>query len=152
MSETSDISLLSLDNYNFIFQGKICSSYGGLAIYLLKKYDHKILTIHDHSDIWEGQFIKISGVTLHKNIVIGNIYRPPKDLKNNDRNFKEQLIPVFEHLHSIILEEVIAGDMNIDLLKINERNIFTEYFDSMLSHGFPLALPSLQDFLNEVLH
>ena len=34
--------------------------------------------------------------------------------------------------------------MNIDLLKINERNIFTEYFDSMLSHGFSpcITLPT----------
>ena len=136
MSEASDISLLSLDNHNFISQGKICSSHGGLAIYLLNKYDHKTFTIQDHPDIWEGQFIEISGVTLQKNIVIGNIYRPPKDLINNYRNFKEQLIPVIEHLHSINLEAAIAGDMNIDLLKINERNIFTEYFDSMVSHGF----------------
>ena len=110
----------------------------------IKKYAHKTLTIYDHSDIWEGQFIEISGVTLQKNIVIGNIYRPPKDLINNYRNFKEQLIPVFEHLHSINLEAVIAGDMNIDLLEINERNIFTEYFDSMLSHGFSpcITLPT----------
>ena len=64
LSEASDISLLSLDNYDFISQGKICSSQGGLAIYLLKKYDHKTLTIHDHSDIWEGQFSEISGATL----------------------------------------------------------------------------------------
>ena len=77
---------------------------------------------------------------------------PPKDLVNNYRNFKEQLIPIFEHLHSINLEAVIAGDMDIDLLKLNERNVYNEYFDSMISHGFPPVLPSLQDFLNEVLH
>ena len=151
MSDASDISLLFLDNYNFISQDKICSSHGGLAIYLLKKYDHKTLTIYDHSDIWEGQFIEIFWRYVTENIVIGNIYRPPKDLINNYQNFKEQLIPVLEHLHSINLEAVIAGDMNIDLLKIKERNIFTEYFDSMLSHGFPPCI-TLQDFLYEVLH
>ena len=80
---------------------------------------------------------------MHKNIVIGNIYRPPKDLVNNYRNFKEQLIPIFEHLHSINLKAVIAGDMNIDLLKI-KRNVFNEYFDSMISHGFSpcITLPT----------
>ena len=83
---------------------------------------------------------EISGATLRKNIVIGSIFRPPKDLINNYRNFKEQLLPVFEHLHSINLEAVIAGDMNIYLLKINERNIFSEYFDSMLSHGFSTCI------------
>ena len=103
------MSLLSLANYNLTSQGKICSSHGGLAIYLFKKYDHKTLTLYNHSDIWEGQLVEIAVVTLHKNIVIGNIYRPPKDLINNYRNFKEQLIPVFGHLHSIHFEAVIAG-------------------------------------------
>ena len=131
-------------NYNLISRSKICSSHGGLAIYLLKKYDHKTLTSYNHSDIWEGQFVEISGVTLHKNIVIVNNYRPLKDLVNNYPNFKEQLIPILEHLHSINLEAVIAGDMNIDLLKINERNVFNEYFDSMISHGFSpcITLPT----------
>ena len=34
--------------------------------------------------------------------------------------------------------------MNIDLLKINERNVFNEYFDSMISHGFSpcITLPT----------
>ena len=144
--------LLALANYNLISQGKISSCHGGLAIYLFKKYDHKTLTVYNHSDIWEGQFVEISGVTLHKDIVIGNIYRPPRDLVNDYRNFKEQLIPIFEHSNNINLEAVIAGDMNIDLLKINERNVFNEYFDSMISHGFPPALPSLQDFPSEVPH
>ena len=37
-------------------------------------------TLYNHSDIREGEFVEISGFTLHENIVIGNIYRPPKDL------------------------------------------------------------------------
>ena len=34
--------------------------------------------------------------------------------------------------------------MNIDLLKINERKVFNEYFDSMISHGFSpcITLPT----------
>ena len=32
-----------------------------------KKYDHKNPTSRNHSDIWEGQFVKVYGVTLLKN-------------------------------------------------------------------------------------
>ena len=71
LSEASDISLLLLDNYNFISQDKICSSHEGLAIYLLKKYDHKTLTIYDHSNIWEGQFIEI----FWRYVTVKNCYR-----------------------------------------------------------------------------
>ena len=35
LRDDSNNALISLDNYNFISQGKKCSSYGGLAIYLL---------------------------------------------------------------------------------------------------------------------
>ena len=58
LSEASDISLLALANHNLIIQGKICSSHGGLAVYLLKKYDHKTLTLYNHSDIWEVSLLK----------------------------------------------------------------------------------------------
>ena len=136
--------MLASAKYNLFSQDKICSSHGGSAIYLLKRYDNKTLTLYNHSNIREGQFVEISGVTLHENIVICNIYRRPKDLVNNYRNFKEQLIPIFEHLHSINREAVIAGDVNIDLLNINERNVFNEYFESMISHGFSpcITLPT----------
>ena len=33
-------------------------------------------------------------------------------------------------------EIIIAGDYNIDLLKINEKPIICEYFDTIVSHGF----------------
>ena len=34
-------------------------------------------------DHWEGQFVKITGGGLSKDVIIGNIYRPPRDLNEN---------------------------------------------------------------------
>ena len=58
----------------------------------------------------ERSVFENSGGTLHKHIILGNTYKPPKNLISNYRIFKEQLVPVFEHLQIINCEAVIAGD------------------------------------------
>ena len=60
LSDKSDTSLLRLDGYNLISQGKICTMHGGLAIYLSDKYNYNLLSLHEYSEIWESQFIEVS--------------------------------------------------------------------------------------------
>ena len=74
------MSLFKIDGYNLISQGKKCSAHGGLAIYLNDNLNYKSLTLYDKSDIFEAQFIEISGSDIHKPVIIGNMYRPPRDL------------------------------------------------------------------------
>ena len=62
LSEDSDISLLEIDGYTFIPQGKICSAHGGLAIYLSSKYKFKSINMYENSGIWEGQFIEVTEI------------------------------------------------------------------------------------------
>ena len=61
LSDNSDTSLLRLGGYNLISQGKICTTHGGVAIYLSDKYNYKLLSLHKYSEIWESQFIEVSG-------------------------------------------------------------------------------------------
>ena len=74
LTDQSDVSLFKIDGYNFISQGKKCSAHGGLAIYLNDNLNYKSLTLYDKSDIFEAQFIVV---------IIGNMYRPPRDLNTN---------------------------------------------------------------------
>ncbi len=41
-------------------------------------------------------------------------------------------------------ETIITGDFNIDFLKINEKHVFSEYFDLLISHSFypKITLPT----------
>ena len=89
---------------------------------------------------WEGQFIDIThkfNEALPCKITLANIYRPPRNNNSNisiDR-FLEPFINVFNELtreNSIL---ITGGDFNIDLLKINEREKFQEYFDLFVSNG-----------------
>ena len=89
MSDISDTSnsLFQLDGYTMLSQGKICSGHGGLVIYIRTRFHYKHLSLYKKSDVWEGQFIEISGSQLERNIIIGNIYRPPRDTNANYHTF-----------------------------------------------------------------
>ena len=143
-SNSDDMSIYQLDGYNLISQGYICSRHGGLAIYLRDSFDYKTLSIYNESEIWEGQFIEINSNLVQKKIVLGNIYRPPRDVNENYNNFINEFTQVLNLLKNRACEVIIAGDFNIDLLKINEKNIVNTYFESITSLSyFPqITLPT----------
>ena len=64
-------------------------------------------------------------------LTIGNIYRPAHDNNNNVniQQFISELYHIIEILQSENTYTAIAGDFNINLLKISERDKFGEFFD-----------------------
>ena len=74
------------------------------------------------SEIFEGQFIEISEVDTNRptHILLGNIYRPPRDVLLNYKSFTEELALTFQTFK----------DRNYDIIKGGE------YFDMIVSSGF----------------
>ena len=106
-------------------------------IYLHKKYKYSIRNINDTSDIWEGLFIDIPQYN-NNNIILGNIYRPPKQ-NNNNTNIEtliKQLSPIIHQFGRSRSNTIIAGDLNIDLLKVNDRPVFSDFFNLFVSNCF----------------
>ena len=136
ISDTDDISHLKINGYNCIHQGKSCSNKGGLIIYLHEKFNYDIMLRYDTSDVWEGKFIKVTGGGLVNELSIGNIYRPPRDLNRNYKQFIEELMPILSLYEKDNSEMVLAGDFNINLLKINDREVFGEFFETLISSSF----------------
>ena len=136
LSENADLSLLQLDGFNLISQGKTCGAHGGLAIYLQKDLSYELETIRT-SKLWEAQVVKIKNDKQNE-LVILNLYRPPRCNDKNEiiESFLKELAPVVSDLQNKNSNVAIVGDFNIDLLKINERNLFSEFFDIMLSNSF----------------
>ena len=89
-----------------------------------------------NSDIWEGQFIKVSGGNTCSNIILGNIYRPPRDTIDNYSTFNNQFSQVLDKLNTFNAEVIVGGDFNINLLDILKRNIVIDYFNVIISHSF----------------
>ena len=90
------------------------STRGGLMIYLHNSYSYSNLPIYEKSDIWEGQFIKVSGGNTCSNIILGNIYRPPRDTIDNYSTFNNQFSQVLDKLNTFNGEVIIGGDFNIN--------------------------------------
>ena len=144
LGEDYDTSLLQIEGYTLISQGKICSSHAGRAIYLNNKYKYKTVEVFEKSNIWESQFLEITYQTMTKTIILGNVYRPPKDINENYQTFIDEFANKLVYLNNNRNEVIIAGDYNIDLLKINDKPIISEYFDTITSHGFfpKITLPT----------
>ena len=83
LNEYEDMCSFQMPNYYCISQSKQCSYHAGLIIYLHKKYQFKVMDISQRSDISEALFVDISSTNFDKHIIIGNIYKPPKDNNNN---------------------------------------------------------------------
>ena len=62
---------------------------------------------------WEGQLIQVSGGGLSNKIVLGNLYRPPKELSEKYRQFTNELSPILSRLETLNANVVISGDYNI---------------------------------------
>ena len=126
LDNNADLSLLLYFFFFCISKGKQCSAHGGLIIYLHKQFDYTLKDIPNNSDIWEGLFIDISYNNNDKFITLANIYKPPKQNNNNTNieTFINEFAPFIQLLSNSRSNTIIAGDFNIDLLKINDRPVF----------------------------
>ena len=137
----NETSLLQIDGYNLVSKPYEITSHGGLAIYLENELEYEIMDIdRSETGIWEGLFLKLK-IDNHKNLTLGNVYRPPRDLIDNYRSFKEEFEVVIYNLTGDVL---IGGDFNIDLLKISDKPIINDYFESILACGYipKITLPT----------
>ena len=103
---------LLLDGFNLVTQGTKCSSHAGLAIFVKTHFNFTILPMYDSSDVWEGLFIELKN-NFHKSVVIGNIYRPPRDVNINYQTFIKELTPILSAFEKRKAGVVLAGDFNI---------------------------------------
>ena len=117
--------------------GYRCGRKGGLITYLHEDYTHTIRNVYKDSKNWEGLFIDISSENLPKKLTLGNIYRPPRDNYSN-QSLDNFLIPMAKIINAVKNENSVllwSGDFNINLLQIEQREKFQEYFDLFTSSG-----------------
>ena len=124
LSEMDDMSIFQIDGYDSISQGKSCSNKGGLAIYIDNRFDYEIIMNLNMYKQWEGLVIKVKGDTLTNAVIICNVYRPPISTIPVLREFLNELAPVVNSLDMLNHNVILAGDFNINLLKVNENLLY----------------------------
>ena len=145
LENETQLSKLSIDNYQMYYQLSKVGKSGGLVLYVHESIAAEELTFFKDapSKLWEGQTIKISPDELHKPLLIHNVYRPPREKTragtfNSSREkheiFLKEFDPYLDRINKQALESVIVGDLNYNLLEINSNSIVQEYHDMMTTH------------------
>ena len=112
ITDESKLPLVSLEGYECFNVKPSSSSHGGLITYIDNEFDVSVTKKIDNSNVWEGLFLELTHYSLNNKIIVGNIYKPPRD-NNNPANiniFMAELEPIIQELSSSNTEVLICGD------------------------------------------
>ncbi len=65
--------------------------------------------------------------------MLGTYIRSPKENVEFYNEFITEFSPILENFEMNNKEVIVTGDFNIDLLKVNDKHIISEYFDMLTS-------------------
>ena len=138
IAENMNISLLNINGYELISQSRSCSRHGGLAIYLDSRFSHRKLSVAETTQsLWEHQFIEINSDSWNqKSLIIGNIYRLPRQLNDDITDFMKRFSDILSNFEDTTKEIMICGDFNIDLLRVRENSGVSDFLVKLQSHSF----------------
>ena len=113
-------------------------------IYIDTKYKTEVKFNINRYEHWEGLIIDIKGGSLSETITIENIYKPPRTTNDNLNVFIEELSYNLSSLENKNTQLILAGYFNINLLKLNDNEIYSNFFDTLVSHSlYPqITLPT----------
>ena len=153
LGEHSHYSQYNIDGYDMYYQSSVCSSHTGLIIYVRSEYQVKQLNLRNSSVLWESLFLEVT-LADGKKIIIGDIYRAPREEVNIITTFIVELSHILTLLNRMKLSVYLCGDYNINLLKMHEKNSYEEFFETMLVHSYlpNITLPTrLTDTSNTLI-
>ena len=152
LTEQDDLSHIQLEDYTCISLGKNSGTKGGLILYVHTRYDYEVLQ-RIKNETWEGQLIEITVGGLKKPMIVGKIYKPPRDLNINHTQFFYKFSLLLSQLDCKKSEVIIAGDFNINLLKINDKEYPSEFYDTVTGFSFfpKITFPTRFSDLNGTL-
>lgn len=135
-SDLLNLSEYEIPNYNIISIISHSSKHGGLVLYLHESFSYKILNFPHSKTIWDALFIMIENQLNGEKVVIGNVYRPPHKHVEDIITFKNEFSDILETASNKKYKCFIAGDINIDLLRINEITNYRDFFNDVISASF----------------
>ena len=156
LSADHDINPLQIDGYNLVHKPKIASQHGGVAFYIKDTLNFQILPLVINDNICDSLFIEVQlSDTVSQGcgkVILGNVYRPPRDIISNYSSFTEnieQLLLALQNCPNVM----ILGDFNIDLLKIKEKEHISTFLYTMISDGFypKITLPTRRTSISKTL-
>ena len=138
LNDNSRLPLVSLNGYQTFHSNASSSTHGGFITYVDEKYDVSVIKKIEMSTTWNGLFLKLKHEEMQNEVIIGNLYKPPRNSNNiaNIRAIIEEIEPILQDLNSHDSEVFICGDFNTNILKMNDEKHFADFLDTMLAYSF----------------
>ena len=137
LGEAAGYSHIDIPGYNCISKYGSACAHGGLATYIGDDLQFETIdTPHYSQNIWECLLIRVWGpCTGGRKLVIGNVYRPPKErvelLDTFLLEFNNVLVSLQASSHVYI-----GGDFNLDLYKFATNNRINKFLNECVSLSF----------------
>ena len=156
LSAEHDITLLKLNGYNFVYKPKVASPHGGVAYYIRDTLNFQVKQTLIDDEICDSLFVEIFFSSEDNQrtgrVILGNVYRPPRDIIQNYNNFTTQMERTLSEFRNCA-NVLIVGDFNIDLLKIDVKDHVNLFLETMLSQGYipKITLPTRVQYNSKTL-
>ena len=130
------VNLINIPGYTFVSKTRELSRGGGVGFYVKNEIKFKILEVSLFTEkLFECLTIELTYSTKMK-FILSNIYRTPTQSNELTQNFVGSLDTHLNNISNMNKNSIIFLDSNIDLLKLNEQNLVSNYFNTILSIGF----------------
>ena len=137
-----DTTHYQLEGYQEFASGATCSTHGGVISYIKDDLEVKIELKHG-SRFFDGIFLSVKGEGI-KPFLLCNIYRAPKTNLSSIESFLQEFTPIMQTFEKKFKNIVVCGDFNLNLIKVNEHEKYSDFLYFMLSIGLcpKITLPT----------
>ena len=127
---------MDIPGYRCASKYATCGDKGGVATYISDRLSFDIIESPIYSsNVWENLFVRVRSPKGGDSVIIGNIYRPPRDRADLLTTFRDEVkytINSFENCQQMYL----TGDYNLDLLKCDSNPTTNSFFELLCSSGY----------------
>lgn len=126
-----------LPGYRLFYRLPLNSKVGGVGMFIKSCYDVQEvpqfnIAASDNNKV-ENMWLEVTDANANSKIIIGGVYRHPNQ---NFTAFRDNLESTLDKLSSQSVPCIIAGDMNIDLVKSDSHSGTSHYVDNLLINNF----------------
>ena len=127
------VKYYDIEKYNLFASCRKIGEGGGTALYIHSKHDVKRNDLE--SKEFETTFVEVKFATKSgkKNIVVGEIYRPPKSNNVTFLSYVEKTLDMIENERKLCL---LAGDFNYNFLPVFQNIHTNDFATLMTAYGF----------------
>ena len=144
-NEHTDLDFYTIPGYTLISNYCRISTHGGVAIYLHNDFSYELKSIHNTSLMFENISLEVwRSNSNDTKYLISSVYRPPTGLVDDLTTFTNDFTQFLSYVEERYRKAYICGDLNINLLLINENTYYNTFYENVVLHGFipQITLPT----------